>query len=67
MIPNLQSQLGLSDDAIRFLLTAAIDSGYAADEYSDSCNDEFNEMLDSIFDAHATIIAEENVDGHNLI
>lgn len=69
--PNLQAQLGLSNEAIRFLITAAIDSGYAADEYNDSCNDEFNEMLDSIFDAHVTFTAEENAeenaDGHDFI
>jgi len=67
--PNLQAQLGLSDEAIKFLLLAAIDSGYASDEYNDGSEEaeETNNMLDSIFDAHATITAEENADGHNFI
>lgn len=52
--PNMQHILDLPDEAIEFLVKISVDNGLIADAYEDS-DGEQQEMLDSIFDAYATI------------
>lgn len=64
---NLQQRLGLTDEAIKYLVLTAIDSGLVGEDYD---QDHFDlEMLDDIFDAHATITAEmeEVSNGNNFV
>jgi ATP phosphoribosyltransferase len=64
---NLQQRLGLTDEAIKYLVLTAIDSGIVGEDYVEE--QYATEMLDDIFDAHATITAEmeEAYNGNNFV